>query len=132
MQPDNHLNRVNGKPAPANMFGQQSEQLYRSRAERSGSQPEVHNIEGNSIGSPEDQSPTEGPESGTGTWGERDVGGPVNTMTAFGEYEALRKELTQLSLQRTKSRDISAARTRSRASLSRARASFARQRTLST
>jgi ATP-binding cassette subfamily G (WHITE) protein 2 (SNQ2) len=37
-----------------------------------------------------------------GTWGERDVGGPVDLRHAMLEYEEMRKELTNLS--RTKSR----------------------------
>jgi hypothetical protein len=36
-----------------------------------------------------------------GTWGERDVGGPVNFRDAMQEYEELRKELTTLSKTRT-------------------------------
>lgn len=39
-----------------------------------------------------------------GTWGERDVGGPVDSMQAMSEYATLRRELTQLSLQRSASR----------------------------
>ena len=38
-----------------------------------------------------------------GTWGERDVGGPVNQRMAMEEYEAMRRELTQLSQTRSRS-----------------------------
>lgn len=38
-----------------------------------------------------------------GTWGERDVGGPVSHRMAMEDYEKLRRELTQLSATRSKS-----------------------------
>ncbi|KAI9711691.1 MAG: hypothetical protein M1828_001802 [Chrysothrix sp. TS-e1954] len=38
-----------------------------------------------------------------GTWGERDVGGPVNTTMAMEDYEVLRRELTNLSAKRSRS-----------------------------
>lgn len=37
----------------------------------------------------------------SGTWGERDIGGPVNLRTAMLEYEEMRRELTQLSKTRS-------------------------------
>lgn len=49
-----------------------------------------------------------------GTWGERDVGGPVNFRMAMEDYEALRRELTTLSKTRSKSRDRSDGRGLSR------------------
>lgn len=48
------------------------------------------------------QTPEDGDEGGT--WGERDTGGPINRREAMLDYEEMRRELTQLSLQRTKSR----------------------------
>lgn len=36
-----------------------------------------------------------------GTWGERDVGGPVNQRMAMEDYEALRRDLTNLSRTRS-------------------------------
>ena len=36
-----------------------------------------------------------------GTWGERDIGGPVNFRAAMEDYETMRRELTQLSKVRT-------------------------------
>ena len=42
-------------------------------------------------------------EVGEGTWGERDVGGPVNQTTAMEDYERMEQELFRLSLERSKS-----------------------------
>lgn len=39
-----------------------------------------------------------------GTWGERDMGGPIDMQEARADYETMRRELTQLGLQKTKSR----------------------------
>src|SRR3954453_24133983 len=39
-----------------------------------------------------------------GTWGERDIGGPVRREDAMADYEELRNELSRLSMQRTHSR----------------------------
>jgi ATP-binding cassette, subfamily G (WHITE), member 2, SNQ2 len=47
-----------------------------------------------------------------GTWGERDVGGPVYLEDAMAGYEELRKELSRLSMQRTLSRASTANRER--------------------
>ena len=38
-----------------------------------------------------------------GTWGERDVGGPVNHRIAMEDYEAMRRELSHLSHSKSKS-----------------------------
>jgi ATP-binding cassette, subfamily G (WHITE), member 2, SNQ2 len=114
------------------MFGQQSDEMYRRRADRHMTQPDLHNILPTD-GRSEEQSPqgtARGLQNGAGTWGERDVGGPVNTLEAYGEYEALRKELTNISLQRTGGRDSSA--TKPRASIWRSRSSMTRLRTAST
>ena len=48
-----------------------------------------------------------------GTWGERDVGGPVNQRIAMEEFETMRRELTQLSQIRSRS----SARSRERGGL---------------
>ena len=64
--------------------------------------------------------PEEGSRSGSdaddnGTWGERDIGGPVNLRSAMTEYEEMRRELTALSKSRTsKSVKSSAEREKSR------------------
>ena len=47
---------------------------------------------------------SEGSPERDGTWGERDVGGPVSLQEARADYEEMRRELTELNLQRTKSR----------------------------
>ena len=52
------------------------------------------------------ESPT--PSNTDGTWGERDVGGPVNHRMAMEDYEAMRRQITQLS--RTRSRSTTGAR----------------------
>ena len=112
------------------MFGQHAaEELYRRKVERQVTQSDLHNVVYSE--KPEEWSPEDSDrvsEEG-GTWGERDVGGPVNTRSALSEYEALRREMTNLSLQRTKSRDTAA--TRPRASLFRSRTSMTRPRTVS-
>jgi ATP-binding cassette subfamily G (WHITE) protein 2 (SNQ2) len=47
-----------------------------------------------------------------GTWGERDIGGPVHWQDAMAGYEEMRKELSRLSMQRTHSRASTANRER--------------------
>ena len=47
-----------------------------------------------------DAAPTNAPD---GTWGERDVGGPVKHREAMEEFEAMRRELSHLSRTRSKS-----------------------------
>ncbi|KAI9823558.1 MAG: hypothetical protein M1819_001165 [Sarea resinae] len=42
-------------------------------------------------------------ESVDGTWGERDAGHPVRHRMAMDDYESLRRELTRLSMERTRS-----------------------------
>jgi len=44
-------------------------------------------------------------EEGGGTWGERDAGGPISRHEAMMGFEEMRRELTNMSLQKTKSRD---------------------------
>jgi ATP-binding cassette subfamily G (WHITE) protein 2 (SNQ2) len=51
-----------------------------------------------------------------GRWGERDLGEPVSRRGAMEEFEEMRRELTQLSLRRTRSAGKDAHRLRSRAS----------------
>lgn len=46
---------------------------------------------------------TETSSTAEGTWGERDVGGPVNHRIAMEDYEAMRRELSQLSRTKSKS-----------------------------
>lgn len=42
-----------------------------------------------------------GSNANNGTWGERDVGGPVNFRAAMEDYEEMRKELSHLSKTRS-------------------------------
>lgn len=44
---------------------------------------------------------SDSPPDNDGTWGERDIGGPVNRREAMLDYEEMRRELTKLSLERT-------------------------------
>ena len=60
-----------------------------------------------------------------GTWGERDVGGPVSHRMAMEDYEAMRRELTTLSKTRTKSEDRADGRRLSRVLTSQSRRSRA-------
>lgn len=49
--------------------------------------------------------PEDGYVSRDGTWGERDVGGPMNSRMAMRDYEVLRQELTDLERGRSKGAD---------------------------
>lgn len=65
----------------------------------------LHNIADNG-GRPHQSEESSGASSGVqinndGTWGERDVGGPVNLRHAMIEYEDMRRELTNLSKTRS-------------------------------
>lgn len=64
-----------------------------------GNQVPLHHIV-NDNGELEAVTPTENDVNGT--WGERDVGGPVNIRNAMLDYEEMRKDLSSLS--RTRSR----------------------------
>ena len=46
---------------------------------------------------------TEASSTAEGTWGERDVGGPVNHRIAMEDFEAMRRELSHLSRTRSRS-----------------------------
>lgn len=65
-----------------------------------------------------------------GTWGEHDVGGPVNREEAMAEFEGIRKEITMLSLERTASRESAVDRARNLLSRGRSRPSVTRTRTI--
>jgi ATP-binding cassette subfamily G (WHITE) protein 2 (SNQ2) len=64
-----------------------------------------------------------------GTWGERDVGGPLNREGAMADFDEMRMELTRLSMHRTATRDSD--KRPSLASRARTRNSLARKRTRS-
>jgi ATP-binding cassette subfamily G (WHITE) protein 2 (SNQ2) len=65
-----------------------------------------------------------------GTWGERDVGGPVDLRHAMLEYEEMRRELTALS--KTRSTATRTERPKSRASAARRMSSRASRRSRAT
>ncbi|KAI4142036.1 MAG: hypothetical protein L6R39_005108, partial [Caloplaca ligustica] len=101
------------------MFGQHPGDFYRQRTESSAPRASLHNLASptphpppaSSHALPGDSSPdgenttavptpedTSTSVSGVeGTWGERDVGGPVSHRMAMEDYEAMRRELSHLS-----------------------------------
>ncbi|CAD6567917.1 MAG: hypothetical protein ASARMPREDX12_000840 [Alectoria sarmentosa] len=107
------------------MFGQQPGELFRLRAQSSEPDANLHNIaspnhnqeqrrNANDEETMEEVEPQTGatstavPSTGAsstadGTWGERDVGGPVSHRVAMEDYEAMRRELSHLSQTRSKS-----------------------------
>lgn len=88
------------------MFYTKSDRMFTENAEgREGSRVPMHNTEdhGERPHQPEEASSS---SSGLdtphdGTWGERDVGGPVNFRNAMLDYEEMRRELTHLSKTRS-------------------------------
>lgn len=95
--------------------------LHRSQTDTEDERSNLHNINHPhtlSEESPESDStriasPNNGEavETNDGTWGERDVGGPINQTMAMEDYENLRRELTNLSHTRSRaSSKASAAR----------------------
>ena len=68
-------------------------------------------------------------QEGEGTWGERDVGGPINRDEAMAEFEEIRREISKISLQRTATRDSGAEKPRTWLSRARSRPSMARTKT---
>ncbi|KAL2054910.1 hypothetical protein ABVK25_004732 [Lepraria finkii] len=135
------------------MFGQQPSDFYRLRAQSSVSDPNLHNTappdrgrnERDEGAIQEDGPPTgltstnrtESPSTSNtdGTWGERDVGGPVNHHMAMEDYEAMRRQITQLSRTRSRSttreRDQSEGLFRTLTSRSRKSERLGHQRTVS-
>ncbi|KAL8705645.1 MAG: hypothetical protein Q9201_001242 [Fulgogasparrea decipioides] len=99
------------------MFGQQPGEFYRLRAQSSAPDADLHNVAPHSPDAHNDEHqdsseapvPTAAtttavpsPEGSSvseldGTWGERDVGGPVTHRMAMDDYESMRRELTNLS-----------------------------------
>ena len=81
----------------------------------SGNRPNLHNtLEATNLSrdttaapTPHNQSPapeTDERSSQDGTWGERDVGAPIDHAAAISDYEEMRKELSVLSQQRSQGR----------------------------
>ena len=87
--------------------------MFTERAEgREGTPVPLHNVDDTSE---RHRQPEEGTSSGSsavedGTWGERDVGGPVNFRAALQDFEEMRRELTTLSKIRTNKSNRSGAR----------------------
>ncbi|KAL8726248.1 MAG: hypothetical protein Q9166_006836 [cf. Caloplaca sp. 2 TL-2023] len=99
------------------MFGQQPGEFYRLRAQSSAPEANLHHvlppsphlqgddgqvIEEEPISTAATTTAVPSPEHSSvsevdGTWGERDVGGPVSHRMAMDDYELMRRELTQLS-----------------------------------
>jgi ATP-binding cassette, subfamily G (WHITE), member 2, SNQ2 len=75
------------------------------------------------------EAPTSPTNDADGTWGERDVGGPINRDEAMAEFEEIRRELSKISLQRTATRESGAEKARTWLSRGRSRPSVARTRT---
>jgi ATP-binding cassette subfamily G (WHITE) protein 2 (SNQ2) len=92
------------------MFYTKSDRMFTENAEgHDGPRVPLHNIDDN--GEPPHE-PEQASISGTdmdsnGTWGERDIGGPVNLRSAMAEYEEMRRELTNISKTRTSKTDRS-------------------------
>lgn len=73
--------------------------VFRERVENG--ETNLHNPHGERPHSPEDGATS--PESNNeGTWGERDLGGPVNFRAAMQEYEEMRRELSSISQTRSR------------------------------
>jgi ATP-binding cassette subfamily G (WHITE) protein 2 (SNQ2) len=94
------------------MFSHHPQELFRRRAERD-ARTDLHNVVPGELSADTTQvhSPNGSisPDSALipgndGTWGERDLGGPVNNTRAMTDFDLLRRELTGLSLQRSASR----------------------------
>ena len=96
------------------MFYTQTDRMFTENAEgREGTRVPLHNVGDTGEGPHEPEEAVSSGSSGIdadGTWGERDVGGPVNFRAAMQDYEDLRKELTTLSKTRTNKTNRSGAR----------------------
>ncbi len=91
------------------MFYTQSDRMFTENAEgrdaHNGPRVPLHNPNenGERPHQPEEVGETSSSEGNDdGTWGERDVGGPVTFRHAMLDYEELRKELSQLSKTRSR------------------------------
>ncbi|KIW94024.1 uncharacterized protein Z519_05340 [Cladophialophora bantiana CBS 173.52] len=121
------------------MFNQHSGEMFRRRY---GQEPPLTNLHNVALPGQLSQDTSAVPslhESGEpsrsqsqerdGTWGERDVGGPVNRQEAMAEFEEIRREISKISLQRTATRESGAEKARAWLSRGRSRPSVARTRT---
>ncbi|TAQ88979.1 hypothetical protein B7494_g2691 [Chlorociboria aeruginascens] len=92
------------------MFYTVSDRILEENAERSErSRVPLHNVEdhGELPLQTEEASSSNSIADGGGTWGERDIGGPVTFQAAMQEFDDLRRELTHLSRTRTEKTDKS-------------------------
>ncbi|KAI9697387.1 MAG: hypothetical protein M1836_004665 [Candelina mexicana] len=119
------------------MWGTHPDQLYRAQSEAEGAAVNLHNIDdtGERPHQPEESesnaastfAPTKpgalpssemssADPAAVGTWGERDVGGPVDFRQAMNEFEDMRRTLSRISTS-----GASAKKTRSRGSIFRSK-----------
>lgn len=100
------------------MFYTKSDRMFTENAEGpDGTSVPLHNLDntGERPHQPEEASSSTSDVDNNGTWGERDIGVPVNLRSAMSEYEEMRRELTALSKTRTeKSIKSNATREKSR------------------
>ncbi|KUJ20545.1 uncharacterized protein LY89DRAFT_705425 [Mollisia scopiformis] len=93
------------------MFYTKSDRMFTENAEgREGTRVPLHNVDNNGERphQPEEASGSStgvDTPAGEGTWGERDIGGPVNLRNAMIDFEEMRKELSHLSKSRTSKSD---------------------------
>ncbi|KIW65995.1 hypothetical protein PV04_08207 [Phialophora macrospora] len=121
------------------MFNQHSEEMFRRRYREEPPLTNLHNValpgqlsqDTSAVQSPHGSgAPSRSrSEERDGTWGERDVGGPLSREEAMAEFEEIRREISKISLQRTATRESGAEKPRTWLSRGRSRPSMARTRT---
>jgi ATP-binding cassette subfamily G (WHITE) protein 2 (SNQ2) len=78
------------------MYFTQTDHMYQASAEgRDGTRVPLHNIPSEYPHELEEASSSGNDVNNDGTWGERDVGGPVDFRAAMQDYEDMRRELIQ-------------------------------------
>lgn len=88
------------------MFYTKSDRMFTENAEGpEGTRIPLHNIDDSGERPQPEVGSGNGSPTGDGTWGERDIGGPVNLRNAMVDYEDMRRELTNLSRTRTSKSD---------------------------
>ncbi|KIV78690.1 hypothetical protein PV11_06313 [Exophiala sideris] len=117
------------------MFNTHSREMYGRRYRHEPPVSGLHNVNQQVTSAVQSPHNSEGPtrsnsQERDGTWGERDVGG-FSREEAMAGFEEMRRELTRLSLTRTKTRDSELGRPKSRLSRGRTAPSLARTRTRS-
>lgn len=84
------------------MLYTQTGRMYQDQADRQNTQVPLHTVDKRGR-QQQDGSSSDSDNSADGTWGERDIGGPVDLTLAMEDYEAMRRELSQMSHQRSRS-----------------------------